>query len=351
MSFDEYFRVLIKSEDNEKKEVPAIILADYIRSIQNITYVAGDYIYKNKYRSGGNFPCKVKDSCKLVFKELKLGSIDATITIQQTNTTLLPEEKTIEGQIFNLTKEVIKTINYEPEINQKLFELLPDEFRINRILKEIDGVWPGRNSGYSVEMNYGGAEVINFSPERKEAIQRAKNITPERYSGEIYGRIIDLRVDNRQKFEIDSTIGIIEGNYHTNQESAFKGLLGQFVRISGMIEEKGNKVNIIINPGMESIEEIKAAPLEKLSSSPDENINISYPLDIILEWDNEEAEYILVNDKFSLLGVAGNLKDAMVEIEKGVQFLYDEYLMEDDKKLTKKAIELKKRVGILFGAE
>ncbi|EHQ36073.1 hypothetical protein [Methanoplanus limicola] len=351
MNFDKYFRVLIKSENCEGKEVPAIILADYIRSIQNITYITGDYIYKNNYRSGGNFPKKVKDSCKLIFKELKLGSIDATITIQQTNSTLFPEEEPVEGKIFDLTKEVIKTINYERNINEKLFDILPDEFRTNRILKEIDSVWPGKNSGYSIEMAYGWDEIIKFSPERKEVIQKAKNIRPMRYSGDLYGRIIDVRVDNRQKFEIDSTIGIVEGNYHTIQESKFKELLGHFVRISGMIEEKGNKVNIIINPEEESVGEIESIPLDKLTSFPDENMNLSYPLDVTVEWDNEESEYILTNDEFSLLGVAGNLKDAMAEIEVGVQFLYDEYLLEDDKKLTNKAIELKKRIAVLFGVE
>lgn len=351
MNEDKVFRIIISSANDVNNAVPAIILADYIRSIQNIVYVTCDFICKNTYRSGGDFPKKVKDNCKLLFNDLKLGSIDTTIFIQSQSQTTLPELNSIGTQTYDLTKEIINIVNSETAINEKLFEIIPDEFRINRILKEIDSIWPDESSEYSIKMYCGEENCINLSPQRKEIIQNAKNVDPVKYSAEIYGRIVDVRVDKKQKFELNTTIGDVEGHYSTKHEQAFRSMLGSFVKISGIIEVKGGKKRIKLNPESDSIKEIKFIPLNIITTEQNEQFELSRTLNIDLEWDVKEKEYILTNKEFNLLGISNNIKEALNEIEQGIIFLRDEYLLEDNANLTKKAIELKNSINNLFGGK
>ena len=66
MQDDTAFNVVIKSTKKGEEAVPAVIFADYIKAVQTIAYTAGDYLLKNPYRSGGDFPKKVKDNCFII---------------------------------------------------------------------------------------------------------------------------------------------------------------------------------------------------------------------------------------------------------------------------------------------
>ena len=237
----------------------------------------------------------------------------------------------------------------ENNINDKLFETIPDEFRNSRILKEMDKIWPDESSGYTIEMKYKNSEPISFSPKRKSMIQQANKKKPMKYSAEIYGRVVDVRVDNKQKFELNTTIGVVEGQYDIQQADLFKSLLGSFVKISGVVVEKGNKKTITLNSAdKESIVRAESIPLNKLTTGPGDPIDLTETLMIDVEWDTEEKEFILTNEQYNLLAVADSLKKGMKEIENGMLFLRDEYLREDDANLTKGARVLKSRLDALF---
>lgn len=347
MQKENTFNVVIKSTKPGEEAVPAVIFADYIKAVQAIAYTAGDFLLKNPNRSGGDVPKKVKDNCTLVFRDLKIGSIDATLAFQPQNHTL-PNMNSVCMQACEIIPKSFRAANEADDINTKLFETMSDEFRNKKILKEIEKIWPDEAAGYSIEMHYPEGEPITLSPKRKPMIQQANRKTPHKYSAEIYGRVVDVRVDDKLKFELNTTIGVVEGQYDIQQADLFKELLGGFVRINGMITETNTKKEIAINPVSDAIQKVESIPFTHIISDTEDPIDLASPLAIDVIWDAEENEFILSNKEYRLLGVAGSLVEGMREIGNGILFLRDEYLREDDKNLTKNARELKSRLRLLF---
>ena len=341
------FNVVIKSTKPGEEAVPAVIFADYIKAVQAIAYTAGDYLLKNPCRSGGDVPKKVKDNCTLVFRDLKLGSIDATLAVQSQNHTLF-DMGPVCMQACDIIQKSFRVANEADDISTTLFETIPDEFRNDRILKEIEKIWPDETAGYSIEMQYPKSESIKLSPKRKPMIQQANRKKPQKYSAEIYGRMVDVRVDDKPKFELSTTIGVVGGFYENVHADVIPSLLGKFVQISGVITETGQKKDITIGPTPDAIKPVDAIPLTKIISGTKDPIDLAEPLTIDVLWDGEEKEFILSNKEYRLLGVGDTLQGAMQEIEHGVLFLCSEYLREDDENLTKDARKLKSRLQTLF---
>ncbi len=352
MPDDTAFNVIIKSTKPGEESVPAVIFADYIKAVQTIAYTAGDYLLKNPYRSGGDVPKKVKDNCTLVFRDLKVGSINATLAVQPQNHTL-SEMSSVCMQACDIIQKSFRVANEADDISTTLFGTIPDEFRNDRVLKEIEKIWPDETAGYSIEMQYPESEPIKLSPKRKSKIHQTNCKKPHKYSAEIYGRVVDVRVDNKPIFELNTTIGVVGGHYENVHADLIRSLLGTFVQINGVITQTGQKKEITIGPTPEAIKTVDAIPLMKILSGTKDPIDLATPLVIDVLWDAEENEFILSNEEYRLLGVADSLQAAMQEIEHGVLFLRDEYLREEDGNLTQGAQELKSRLQALFscGAE
>jgi hypothetical protein len=251
-------------------------------------------------------------------------------------------------QACQIIQKTFLVANEADDINTILFGTIPDEFRNEKILREIEKIWPDDTAGYTIEMQYPDSEPIILSPKRKPMIQQANRKKPHKYSAEVYGRVVDVRVDDKLRFELDTTIGVVEGHYESAHADLIPSLLGEFIQINGVITDTGKKKSIAIDGSPDSIQKIESIPLTKVISGAEDPIDLTKPLTIDVLWDAEENEFILSNEEYRLLGAADTLQDAMKEIEHGVLFLRDEYLREDDENLTKGGRNLKKRLRTLF---
>ena len=74
-------RVHIATKDKDHKPISAAIVAENFQKIQNIIYYIVDDLEGNVPRRGGDFPNSVKEKSELVLTGMRFGSIEAELTI------------------------------------------------------------------------------------------------------------------------------------------------------------------------------------------------------------------------------------------------------------------------------
>ena len=98
---------------------------------------------------GGDFPKSVKDRFTLVVRELKIGSVGATLGIADAQQGLFPQMPTMGEKAIELTNEIVHIAQSDNGISEKIAEIIPDEQRAYRLIQEIDNLWPD-NRPFSV---------------------------------------------------------------------------------------------------------------------------------------------------------------------------------------------------------
>ena len=93
--------------------------------------------------------------------------------------------------------------------------------RLDRIIRELDPIWPDENSNYGILFSYSGKKR-DFYPRRKPIIKALLYHPTEEYEKVLQGRIIEFRVDQKRQFEIDTHEGIVNKQYvfSINDENA-----------------------------------------------------------------------------------------------------------------------------------
>lgn len=65
----------------------------------------------------------------------------------------------------------------------------------------------------------------------------------------------------------------------------------------------------------------------------------------------EEEYFVFDDNEFNIHCIGKTLEELLQEIYEELAFMYDAYVLEDDKKLNKKAIELKNKLAGLYKRE
>lgn len=335
---------MIKSTKDPDSPIPALLVAEKFQSLQNLLYVVGDFLEGNKYRTGGDFPNSVKERFTLVVRELKIGSVGATLAIADAQQGLFPQMPTFGEKAIELTNEIVHIAQSDDDISEKIAEKIPDEQRAYRLIQEIDHLWPDNRSPFSVRLGLGQTRSFQLKPSRKPAIQRALHKVPEAAEKTIVGRLIQIRVDKRHECRIDTPEGEYTCKYTPELEKTIKNYIGNVVSIIGQMKEN-NKIEI---SSEKAIEQIPHIPLQEINFK-NSRVFLSEP--IILDVQYEMDEYILSNDQFHLIATASSLKLGIKEIEEELAALWNEYVEVDPGTLTRDAIELRLKLKSLFAQD
>jgi hypothetical protein len=345
--------VYIAPKNTSQPQVSISIIADYLQTLQTIMYIAGDFLEGNKYRTGGNFPNSVKKRCDLVINNLKYSSFSATIGLADPQISLpfpeFPEQGTIGERALKITREIIEISSDKDDIASKIFDIMPDEFRVHRCLQSLDSIWPDDKSQFLLNVEFNGHE-IKFDPLRKPIIQKAIKKQPEKYQGKIIGRLIDIRVDRKRKCIIDTPDGEVTCKFGSEMQDIISNNLSKLVTITGMIEQEKNKFSIEFSEEKD-LESIDSLLLSEVDFGEGNIKKLIHPLKIKAEYEDESDSYIIENEEFNLLAVASNLKDGMEEINDELKTLYNEYVNEELTNLTEDALKLRNHFLIIFGED
>lgn len=328
--------IIIKSKKEPGTPIPAYIVAEKFQGVQNLLYVIGDYIDGNKYRTGGDFPNSVKERYTLVIRNLKMGSIDADLSIADTQQGL-PEMDTLGEQAIALANEVVSIAQTEDDISGKISEKITDEARAYRIIWELDRLWPDIRIPFSVQIGLGQRKPSDLNPVRKPLIQRALRKIPEPTEKIIVGRLIQLRVDRKHECKIDTPEGEFSCRYRPEMEKTIINNIGSLVSVIGNLKD----TKIIEITSDNAIEKIPHFPLKEVTLR-DQKISLQKPIDLEIQF--EDDEYIVSNDIFHLLVTSQSLKEGLKAVDEEFAELWKEYVESDPNTLTKDAIEFREKL-------
>lgn len=327
---------------DDADKVSAVCMAEIFQHLQNILYTIGDYLEGNAPRTKGDFPQSIKESCTLVIAGLGVGSVHAELRIGGAQISLPGMETLGEGSI-RIADDFLNTLSDREVSNSKLRSLIDDHHRINRILREFDNIWPdSHNQSHSkVSFTFGKSPQRYLDPAQKVVIQSLLQKSPEEYEHEIFGRLIELRVDKKREFQIDSTEGRIYCRYAHEVEDVIIDAIGEFVRIRGMMKPTKSGRYMLEVDDENSLEPLSRYSIKTFRRGLSEKqLKEDVSIDLIFENDL----YIAFNDDLGLLVAAPSMKEAIEGIDEELAILWSEYVEAEEQGLTDGAKKFKDKL-------
>lgn len=339
-------QIHIESKIKGHKSVPAIIIADNFQRIQNIICYIVDDLEGNAPRKRGDFPNSVKDKCELVLTDISFGSIEAELAISDSQISL-PGAETFGEKAIVIGNEIVQTISKGENISPVVSKHIKNGRRIDRILREFDSIWPDDESKYNIGLNFGKKQMVFLDPTRKDVLRAALLRPPDNAEKAVTGRLMEIRVDQRRSFQIDTIEGPVTCLYTPELEDKIVENIGRLVLVRGIMTLVRGKYALSLNDE-KSIEGLKWLPLSDVKIRG-KSLNLKEPIYLDILYENDS--YIISNDKFHLRAEDSSLKTAMEEINQEIEILWEDYVEASLEELSEDALDLRKDLISAFGGE
>ena len=333
---DQRKTIKIEIIPKDGKKVSVNLVIDVFQGIQNIIYSVDDHLRGNPFRSKGDFPSDVKTESSLVFSNIKVGSISAELQLSELQTGL-PGMPTYGERALEKTNEILEIISTEDEPGEDLFKIIDDRKRMDRIIRELDPIWPEQNSDYDISITY-KEKKQTFNPKRKPIIKSLIYHPTEEYEKEIRGRIIEFRVDRKRQFEMDTPEGIIKGKYSPEIEDYVIQYIGDLVQMRGIMSVVKRR-HIFEIKDENAIEKINTISIPKFLLD-EKLVTFEQPIPIEIDFENEQ--YILSNDELKLLAISKNIKNGLNEIKGELKDIWNDYILANEEELSNDAKKFRK---------
>ncbi|WP_407355108.1 hypothetical protein [Methanolobus sp. WCC5] len=307
------------------KKVPAIDFINSLQHLQNILYHVGDYVFGNGCRTSGVFPQEVRDSCTLLFKDIKMGSVDAELIIGDEQVSIT-DDGTLGEIAICATNDLLKAISKKGALKEELYQIINDPHRLNKLLKEFYSMCPETGSSKTVSIGFCGEKPTELSSLHKQILHELMNKPAEEYEKEIFGWVFDLRVDQKKKIMVDTTEGQINCFYDNEIENEVREYIGKFVNVKGTMKPHNRYYAMYID-SEDSIEEKKDYFLKQMRVADEPRILLEN-VQLLLE--REDDCYVASNDGLGILAVGNSMKGVIKEAEEQLFILFKEYVLTDD---------------------
>ncbi|KAF5046628.1 hypothetical protein DSECCO2_468810 [anaerobic digester metagenome] len=341
---DREIELFITSNDKTHPEVSVNVLISSIQAVQNLMYIMGDHLEGHQARTAGDFPRSVKENCELAISGLEMGSAAITMRILHDQYGLPGAGGTYGERAISLVGTIIDIASNQDEILPEVIELLQsDEHRAIRSVQEVENLWPDEGSAYDVALRFGSSGTIRLDRTRKPMIKNALMRSPEPAEKTISGRMVELSVDRKRQFVLDTPEGKYTCRYPPELEESVIRRIKQLVSISGSIGAASRTINIESEIAFKPLESL---PLTHIRLDGDLR-RLRYPVDLEVEF--EDGEYILYNNEFNLLVVSDNLKDGVERITDELRLLWLDYVGEEETNLTEGGVAFRNKLRSLLG--
>ncbi len=78
---------------------------------------------------------------------------------------------------------------------ENLHNKIENSHRINKILKELDAMWPSVQSKHALNFSFGGNPKKRLNPNQSDVIQSLLHTPLHEYEKEVFGRVIELMIE------------------------------------------------------------------------------------------------------------------------------------------------------------
>jgi hypothetical protein len=339
-------KLIIESKEGKDKPVSAIFVAEMFQRLQNIIYYIVDDLEGNPSRKAGDLPNSVKEKAELVVKGIQIGSVEAELMLSDTQVGL-PGRATLGEKAVSIADSFVQKVN-EEDVSAVLSNDIKNKHRQNRIIQEFDAIWPDVQSKYILSLGLGKKDSLPLDPSHKHILRDLLSRPPEKVEKSITGRLMEIRVDQRRTFQIDTAEGPVTCSYAPDLEDKVIESIGRLVRIKGIMAlEKGGKYTLTLD-NEKSIEDLKLLPLDKVRIKGGYR-DLKEP--ILLDVTYEDDQYWVSNDKFRLRGFGPSLKVAIEDLNEEIETLLDDYVEVGLEELSADALDFRKELLSVFGGE
>ena len=339
-------KLIVESKVKIDKPVSALIVADMFQRLQNIIYYIVDDLEGNPPRRAGDFPNSVKERSELVITGMRIGSAEAELMISDSQAGL-PGVGTFGERALSIADSIVQNVS-DGDVSIEFSKAIKNGIRQERVIREFEAIWPDEQSEYNIMLGFGKRDAIPLNPSHRRALRDLLPKPAENMEKSITGRLMEVRVDQRRKFQVDTPEGIVTCSYAPELENKIIENIGGLVRIRGtMALEKGGKFALSLT-NEEALEDLDRLPLDRIRIRG-RSFDLKEP--ILLDVSYEEDQYWLTCDKFHLRGLGANMKIAIEDLNNEIEALWEDYVEVGLGELSEDAIDLRRELISAFGGE
>lgn len=310
--------------------------ANFLYELQLLINHLGDYLTGSDYRKGPS-PESVSKRCELFIKEIKTGSVKATLQLQDQQVAL--EGSTLGESSIDKFHEIMDIIANGREIENNLKKSIDHNLHRTKIIEDLHKLWPNENDKYTVKIFYLDKE-IKLESDTKLLVEGLlhKNETQKTSVNGILG---ELKVMQNKRLRI---IGGPDGNiactFSKEKMDLVKKLIGKPVMVFGDADFDAYG-NIKEMTDIEKLERFSEFKLHRILSK-EEELTLTQP--IVVDVDYSDDQWILKNDELNIIGFGETYDESLKEFNEEFVFVWKEYGLAKDNELTYDAQLLKKNL-------
>ena len=340
------FRLRIEFRDG-KTPAPVMEVARILSRVQSLVYHIGDSLIGSDFRQRGSPPAPVIKRCRLVFDEVKIGSFDAGLKVEDAQT-LIDGPSLGESSIL-LFRDISEKIEEEGDPERFVRESIPDPRHRSRIIGDFAEIWPSSDDEYEVNLRFPSKPIVKMSRERRLVLDGLRCRPSMQEKTSVVGVLATLTVAPKARKEM-FIIGP-DGRIRCSMSREFAGrakkLIWKPVRAYGEAEfdSAGDIVQLV---EVSRIEPFSQLNLKRVFYD-DQELRLKQPVEV--EVDYQDEMWVMKNEDLGIYSVSESYDDCLSEFQSDFLFVWREYGNASDRKLSKSARALKSLVRSLSGDE
>lgn len=318
------------------RDLPVRHVVRVLNDLQASLYHIGDYLASEDFRVRGPPDDRVRDKCEMVFKDVRKGSFNAELVLQDPQTTLPGEPSLGEDSIQKLT-QLLTEINNEDAGLIRVKESISEPRHLHRIIGDIDGLWPGENDGYKVTIKGPNMVSTTLHPSKKFFIRQLLKGENEEREFTVRGVISDLNV-KKDVLRIEGPDGNIKIPYDSFDK--IKDFVNKPIAIFGKAEADASG-SISELTSVFGIDLFEHTTIKRIVAQKGE-LQLTKP--VVIDVDYRNKNWVMKNDDFRIMVHDKEYSDCMKQFNDELFFIWSEYGAVDDLRLSSDAKKLKEYI-------
>jgi hypothetical protein len=339
-------RLIIESKIKKEKHISAVLVAEIFQKLQNIIYYIVDDLEDNPPRRAGDFPNSVKERAELVISEMHIGSADAELMLSDSQNGLF-DNMTLGENAISIADNLIQKVS-EGDTGFGLSTFIKNGLRQERIIHEFEGIWPDDQSKYDILVGFGKRDATPLKPSQRHVLRDLIKRPPENVEKSVTGRLMEVRVDQRRSFQIDTAEGVVACSYISDLENKVIENIGRLVRIRGMMALGKNGKYTLSLDNENSLVDLKMLPLDRIKMRG-KSFDLKEPM--MLNVSYEDDTYWVFSDRFHMRGFGATLKAAIEDLSEEAEALWEDYVEAGLEELTEDALDLRQELLSAFSGD
>lgn len=325
---------------DDTKAASVMEVARILERIQTLVNHIGDSLTGSSFRLRGSSPAPVLKRCKLVFDRADVGSFDADLRIEDTQT--LIDAPSLGESSLLLLHDISERIDKEDNPERFISENIPDSRHRSRIIEDLSEIWPKPYAEYEVDLKFPSMEPLRLTRDRRLVLDGLRSQPSMQEKASVVGVLATLTVapKARKEMVIIGPDGKTKCSMSKELAARAKRLIGTPVRAYGDAEfdPTGAVAHLVEVSG---IEEFSQLDLNRILYG-DEELRLQGPVEVDVSY--RDDMWMMENSELNIFSSAADYDECLAEFQSDFLFVWREYGKAEDGGLSKSARTLKNLV-------